>query len=215
MSVLRILIRFNKLHFGRLAIANSKINPIGNCGAAVVHSSLLSQIRNLPIRTYCEEKSEESDDQAKKIVDSAKDRSKVIPVDVSIQYLQSSAYKTTYGEDPVWTHYRRNHKGSIPPKKTRKRCIRQNQITTGNPCPICRDEYLVLHPKNINLLKQFISPHTGETLSYRTTGLCQHRHNELLVAILQAKDLGLITFDLPFHEYDYSEYVSKETLKSQ
>lgn len=34
-----------------------------------------------------------------------------------------SAYQTTYGEDPVWKHYRRNYKGQFPPRKTRKRCI--------------------------------------------------------------------------------------------
>lgn len=40
-------------------------------------------------------------------------------------------------------------------------------ISTGNPCPICRDEYLVLDPKNTKLLEQFISPFTGEILEYR------------------------------------------------
>lgn len=34
-----------------------------------------------------------------------------------------TAYTTTYGNDPVWKEYRRNHKGSIPSKKTRKMCI--------------------------------------------------------------------------------------------
>jgi small subunit ribosomal protein S18b len=43
---------------------------------------------------------------------------------------------------------------------------RGGKISTGNPCPICRDEYLVLHHENVDLLKQFISPHTGEVLSY-------------------------------------------------
>lgn len=33
------------------------------------------------------------------------------------------AYKITYGNHPVWKEYRRNHKGSIPPSKTRKTCI--------------------------------------------------------------------------------------------
>lgn len=42
---------------------------------------------------------------------------------------------------------------------------------------------------------------------FRLTGLCQKRHNELLVAVEQAKDMGLISFDIPFREYDYSEYM--------
>lgn len=43
---------------------------------------------------------------------------------------------------------------------------KNDRIVTGNPCPICRDEYLVLHEKNVDLLKQFISPYTGEVLGY-------------------------------------------------
>lgn len=39
-------------------------------------------------------------------------------------------------------------------------------ISTGNPCPICRDEYLVLDYRNVDLLKQFISPYSGKLLSY-------------------------------------------------
>jgi len=211
MSVFYKIKYINLLQLGKLILTNNKTTSYNP--AALKITSALTQTRNLPIRYYSDEKSEENE-ESKKAVDSAKDRSKVIPVDVSIQYMKSSAYEKTYGADPVWTHYRRNFKGQIPPRKTRKRCIRSSKISTGNPCPICRDEYLVLHPKNVELLKQFISPHTGETLSYRTTGLCQRRHRELLVAIMQAKDLGVITFDLPFQEYDYSEYVDlKKTEK--
>ncbi|XP_037957923.1 28S ribosomal protein S18b, mitochondrial [Teleopsis dalmanni] len=138
------------------------------------------------------------------------DRSKAIPVETSIRYLNSEAYKTTYGTRFVWEEYRRNHKGLFAPKKTRKTCIRQGAISTGNPCPICRDEYLILDHRNLELIKQFISPHTGEVLSYSKTGLCQKKHLELLVAFERAKDYGLIAFDVPFREYDYSEYYSKQ-----
>lgn len=41
---------------------------------------------------------------------------------------------------------------------------------------------------------------------YRQTGVCQLQHRKLLVAYNKAKDLGLITFDLPYREYDYLEY---------
>jgi len=98
-----------------------------------------------------------------------------IPVETSVRYLKSKAYFTTYGEQPVWKNYRRNHKGSIPPRKTRKTCIRGGEISTGNPCPICRDEYLVLDAGNIDLLEQFISPHTGLVFDASVTGLCQKR----------------------------------------
>ncbi|KAF6213835.1 hypothetical protein GE061_011557 [Apolygus lucorum] len=129
-----------------------------------------------------------------------------IPVETSIRYLQSKAYSITYGEDPVWKNYRRNFKGQIPPRKTRKKCIRTGKVATGNPCPLCRDDYLVVSPENVELLKQFISPHTGETISFKITGVCQKKQKELLSAIDIAKDSGALTFDVPFRLYDYSDY---------
>lgn len=141
-----------------------------------------------------------------KVRDITKDRTQEIPVETSIRYLKSAAFKQTYGDNPVWVLYRRNHKGSIPPRKTRRTCIRQGQITTGNPCPICRDEYLVLNENNAELLKQFISPYTGSILSYSKTGLCQKKHQQLVICIQRAYDKGLLTFDVPFRKYDYSEY---------
>ncbi|XP_043274455.1 uncharacterized protein mRpS18B isoform X2 [Venturia canescens] len=94
-------------------------------------------------------------------IDPAKDRRKPVPVETSIKYLASDAYKETYGNNLVWKLYRRNHKGMYPPKKTRKTCVRQGIISTGNPCPICRDEYLVFDHRNTALLKQFISEYNG------------------------------------------------------
>ncbi|XP_002133135.2 28S ribosomal protein S18b, mitochondrial [Drosophila pseudoobscura] len=139
-----------------------------------------------------------------------KDRTQVIPVETSIRYLKSVAYKETYGDDFVWSQYRRNHKGMYAPRKTRKTCIRQGKISTGNPCPICRDEYLVLDYRNTELLEQFISPHNGEVLSYSKTGLCQKSHLRLRVAVEQARDSGLITYDVPFREYDYNEFYGQQ-----
>lgn len=138
------------------------------------------------------------------------DRSEAVPVETSIRYLQSVAFKKTYEGHPVWFLYRRNHKGAIPPRKTRKTCIRGGKISTGNPCPICRDEYLVLHEENTELLKQFICPHTGSILNYRKTGLCQKKHQQLLISIKRAYDKGLITYDVPFRKYNYSDYYSVE-----
>uniref|UniRef100_A0A2M3ZDF9 Small ribosomal subunit protein mS40 n=1 Tax=Anopheles braziliensis TaxID=58242 RepID=A0A2M3ZDF9_9DIPT len=162
-----------------------------------------------------EEQAETNDKQrgAAAAEDDPKDRTRVIPVETSVRYLASEAYRQTYQDDPVWKHYRRNHKGAYPPKLTRKTCIRKGRISTGNPCPICRDEYLVLDHNNIELLKQFISPQTGEVLSYRVTGLCQKKHLQLLVAVERAMDRGMLTFDVPFREYDYSEYYATNGVK--
>ncbi|KAK2578699.1 hypothetical protein KPH14_011666 [Odynerus spinipes] len=162
-------------------------------------------------RTCFQEEEEEAEGTANEIVvDPAKDRRQVIPVETSIRYMLSNAYKQTYGNDPVWKVYRRNHKGQLPPRKTRKTCVRGGIISTGNPCPICRDEYLVLDYRNVKLLEQFISEHTGEILSYEKTGICQRRYKQLLVAVLRAKEFGTLTLDVPLREYDYSEWYKEQ-----
>ncbi|XP_057370881.1 small ribosomal subunit protein mS40-like [Daphnia carinata] len=139
--------------------------------------------------------------------DASKMRNRVIPVEISMKYLKSKGYLTTYGSEPVWVKYRRNFKGQFAPE-TRKTCIRQEKLSTGNPCPICRDEYLILDYRNVELLKQFISPFNGAILPTLKTGLCQTKQRELLVAITKAKNYGLIAFDVPIREYDYSDYRS-------
>ncbi|XP_026757351.2 28S ribosomal protein S18b, mitochondrial [Galleria mellonella] len=155
------------------------------------------------LRFYSDQIDNPSEEQP---VDPTKDRTKIIPLETSMRYLESKAYKQTYGDNPVWTLYRRNHKGGFPPKKTRRSCVRNGVISTGNPCPICRDEYLVLDHRNTKLLEQFISDYTGQILDAYKTGLCQKKHKELLVAIERAWDQGLLTYDVPFRKYDYSLY---------
>ena len=106
----------------------------------------------------------------------------------------------------VWELYRRNfHKGrkSAP---TRKTCIRQDKISTGNPCPICRDEYLLVDYQNLKLIEQFIDEYSGLIYSTKKTGVCQTQNKKLLLAIDKARDLGILTIDQPFVEYDYSKY---------
>ena len=129
----------------------------------LVSSSFIRQLNiSAALRQANSENPEESEEKSEEIIDPAIDRTKIIPVETSIRYLKSTAYDTTYGDQPVWVQYRRNFKGQFPPLKTRKTCIRAGKISTGNPCPICRDEYLVLDHNNVDLLKQFISKHTGE-----------------------------------------------------
>ncbi|XP_063703138.1 small ribosomal subunit protein mS40 [Culicoides brevitarsis] len=176
-------------------------------------TNTLRPISTTPLR-FCDHGDDNPDGKdKKKPVKPELDRTKIIPVETSIRYLASEAYKTTYGTEPVWVQYRRNHKGQLAPRKTRRTCIRGGVISTGSPCPICRDEYLVLDYNNLELLKQFISPYTGDVLSYSKTGLCQKKHQQLLVAIERARDRGLLTFELPFREYDYSEYYGKDWKK--
>ncbi|XP_066582754.1 small ribosomal subunit protein mS40-like [Prorops nasuta] len=187
------------------------IKSLQFAGRAIRHNSFQRVIstRLISISSASFDENVEADKDI--LIDASKDRRNPVSPETSIRYLKSDAYKTTYGSDPVWTMYRRNFKGAFAPKKTRKTCIRAGIIATGNPCPICRDEYLILDYTNIDLLKQFISDINGSVLCYSKTGICQAQHKKLLLAIYKAKDCGYITFDPPVREYDYSEWYNPET----
>lgn len=133
-----------------------------NCSnLATINYSSRGICRNFTLTSVYRCESRGNPEESGEKIDTA-DRTKIIPVETSVKYIKSSAYKTTYGDQPVWVPYRRNFKGQHPPLKTRKTCIRAGKVSTGNPCPICRDEYLVLDHNNVDLLNQFISKHTGE-----------------------------------------------------
>ncbi|KAM6899581.1 small ribosomal subunit protein mS40 [Xenentodon cancila] len=120
-------------------------------------------------------------------------------------YLESSEYVERYGSDPVWMGYRRNHKGGIPPQKTRKTCIRGDQIC-GNPCPVCRDPNLIIHHQNVKLLEQFISPHTGMLYDPTRTGVCMKQQKNLTNAVNTARDHGLLPFQIPHVDFSGEDY---------
>ncbi|CAL8106026.1 unnamed protein product [Calicophoron daubneyi] len=130
------------------------------------------------------------------------------PVDLatSLAYMESDVYKQTYRGKPVWFYYRRNFKGHYAPPRTRSNCVVGKKLVSSNPCPICRDEYLVVDYRNLSLLRQFINPVTSEILTPALTGVCQHQHKRLLLEIEKAQDIGTIEVWLPFRLYDYSEY---------
>ncbi|XP_075769920.1 small ribosomal subunit protein mS40 [Pelodiscus sinensis] len=122
------------------------------------------------------------------------------------EYLETEEYIERYGEKPVWFGYRRNHKGAIPPQKTRKTCIRGKKIA-GNPCPVCRDQKLHLDYRNVKLLEQFICSHTGVTFHPTHTGVCMKQYKRLTQAIDKARDHGLLSFRIPWvtlQDEDYS-----------
>ncbi|KAL7830243.1 hypothetical protein SRHO_G00313700 [Serrasalmus rhombeus] len=121
------------------------------------------------------------------------------------EYLESEEYIERYGSKPVWSDYRRNHKGGIPPQTTRKTCIRGDKIC-GNPCPICRDPNIIIHYQNVNLLQQFVSPYTGLVYDPTRTGVCIKQQKLLNKAIETARDHGLISFQLPFVDYSTEDY---------
>ncbi|XP_069576784.1 small ribosomal subunit protein mS40 [Brachyistius frenatus] len=120
-------------------------------------------------------------------------------------YLESEEYTERYGSSAVWAGYRRNHKGGIPPQKTRKTCIRGDKIC-GNPCPICRDPNVIIHHQNVKLLQQFISPHTGMVYDPTRTGVCMKQQKNLNKAINIARDHGLLPFQIPYVEFSGEDY---------
>uniref|UniRef100_A0A1A8KWN8 Small ribosomal subunit protein mS40 n=1 Tax=Nothobranchius kuhntae TaxID=321403 RepID=A0A1A8KWN8_NOTKU len=120
-------------------------------------------------------------------------------------YLDSEEYVDRYGDQPVWNGYRRNHKGGIPPQKTRKTCIRGDKIC-GNPCPICRDANIIIHHQNVKLLQQFISPHTGIVYDPTRTGVCRKQQKKLNEAINTARNHGLLRFQIPHVEFSGETY---------
>lgn len=129
----------------------------------------------------------------------------------SINYMESEAFKKTYGGELVWKLYRRNHKNTQPSKNTRPNCINKDGfLDTSYPCPVCRDEYLVIHPENTKLLNQFIDPYTDKVLTTRDHGLCQKQYRNLIIAVHRARDLGYLTYDIPDRLYDYEEYDSSQ-----
>lgn len=129
--------------------------------------------------------------------------------------MESDAYKQAYGNQLIWTIFRRNFGGQFfkTPYLTRVTCVGEDGfINTGSPCPICRDEYLVLDYRNVKLLKQFVDWTTGKVYPYRKTNLCQMKHEELLVQMYLARDYGTIAFDVPFRFFDYRDYYLPEDI---
>ncbi|XP_034886574.1 28S ribosomal protein S18b, mitochondrial [Mirounga leonina] len=112
------------------------------------------------------------------------------------KYLDSEEYQNRYGSRPVWADYRRNHKGGIPPQRTRKTCIRRDKVA-GNPCPICRDHKLHVDFRNVKLLEQFVCAHTGVIFHAPYTGVCMKQHKKLTQAIQKARDHGLLSYHIP------------------
>ncbi len=81
---------------------------------------------------------------------------------------------------------------------------------TNNPCPICRDEYLVVDYRNLKLISQFINENNGEIMNREVSGVCRKQWLNIRVALEKAKDHGYLYITAPFVEYDYDKYKPKE-----
>jgi small subunit ribosomal protein S18b len=146
------------------------------------------------------------------------DRDRRVPVawETGVRYMDSETYRRTYGDYKVWQLYRRPLKTQMHqvPFTNRISCVKEGFITYATPCPICRDRNLVLHENNTKLLQQFVDPWTQEVYDMRKIHVCQVKYEELLVAMYKARDLGQITFSVPFRQFDYEEFYSKAWLEN-
>ena len=131
---------------------------------------------------------------------------KVTDIETSLRYMESDAYKEVYGNEPVWKNYVRNRTNQRLPHYTRDFCAEEGVYIRGNPCPVCRDEYLLLDYRNLKLLRQFINEHTGEIEPVLKTSICQAQLRNLRVALRKAYDIGLLKYEVPFRTYDYRDY---------
>uniref|UniRef100_A0A0G2JIC6 Mitochondrial ribosomal protein S18B n=1 Tax=Homo sapiens TaxID=9606 RepID=A0A0G2JIC6_HUMAN len=93
----------------------------------------------VPLQTLCTKAPSEEDSLSSVPISPYKDE--------PWKYLESEEYQERYGSRPVWADYRRNHKGGVPPQRTRKTCI------------------------NVKLLEQFVCAHTGIIFYAPYTGL--------------------------------------------
>ena len=130
----------------------------------------------------------------------------VTDIETSLRYMESDAYKSVYGNDTVWKNYVRNRINQRFPHYTRDFCAEEGVYIRGNPCPICRDEYLLLDYRNVKLLRQFINDHTGEIEPVLKTHICQAQLRNLRVALRKAYDFGLVNYEVPLRRYDYRDY---------
>lgn len=60
-------------------------------------------------------------------------------------------------------------------------------------CIFCKYN-IKLDYKNVQLLSQFVSPHTGIVYSQQATGLCYFKQEELEKIVFKAKKLGLMPY---------------------
>ncbi|MES1903679.1 MAG: ribosomal protein S18B [Paramarteilia canceri] len=75
----------------------------------------------------------------------------------------------------------------------------------SNPCPICRDQNLLLHEENTDLLAHFYDDYTGRIFPIDRTQLCRKMQTLLHICINRSRHLGLMKNMLPCVEFNYED----------
>ncbi|KAK6323955.1 hypothetical protein J4Q44_G00062940 [Coregonus suidteri] len=123
------------------------------------------------------------------------------------QELAGKKYIERYGTSPVWSDYRRNHKGGIPPQKTRKTCIFSSERRQDMWEPLSNLSRHQHHP-----LSECEAAATVYQSIYRIlydptrTGVCQKQKKQLNQAIGAARDHGLLPFQVPQVDFSGEDY---------
>jgi len=116
------------------------------------------------------------------------------------EYFDQPEYFAKYGNDEaVWHSWVKNQKRSWPTQAIRFQC-HNPQYTTMTACPIHRDVKLLVHYKNVKLLKMFIDPTAGNILHGLRTGCCGQAQLELECALKLAWERGFLL--QPLHMYE-------------
>ena len=74
----------------------------------------------------------------------------------------------------------------------------------ANPCPVCRDENILVHEDNLQLLEHFIDPLNKEVYSQEKMQICSKIYRLIRISVERAFNKGQIIRPSPFKEFDYS-----------
>ncbi|XP_070995627.1 small ribosomal subunit protein mS40-like, partial [Oncorhynchus clarkii lewisi] len=123
-------------------------------------------------------------------------------------YLESEEYIEHYGTSPVWSNYRRNQKGGIPPQKKRNTCI--VGVTAVVLCVLVMKTFLhkVTSGSRPTLFVRFEVTKVAHLYCYSTflSRRVRNRKINSNQAIGTARDHGLLPFQVPHVDFSGENY---------
>ncbi|XP_057307321.1 30S ribosomal protein S18-like [Hydractinia symbiolongicarpus] len=129
----------------------------------------------------------------------------LLPLSWNALILQSSFFHlTTSDQYPKYRNMRKKarlHREKHALMKSKYERLDVEDRATG--CLLCphRNPDIDVDFKNVRLLSQFISPHTGRMYGRRITGLCGRKQIEITDAIKRARKIGLMPVTMKYFDY--------------